>query len=83
MERSGGKAGRPFGQYSIDQLEAQVPKVRELNELKALRAELGHRKSKRAAQLDDLIARLIRSWTGSYKPDANPPGPPRLSGPES
>lgn len=81
MRRSGGKAGRPFGQYSIDQLEAQVKQVRELNDLKALRAELGHRKSKRAAELDDLCARLIRSWTGTYKPDANALGPARLSGP--
>lgn len=70
MKRSGGEAGRPFYHYSIDQLEAQVKEVRELNDLKALRAELGHRKSKRAAQLDDLCARLIRAWTGSYNPEA-------------
>jgi hypothetical protein len=83
VERSGGKAGRPFGNYSIDELEAQVKKVRELNDLKALRAELGRRKSKRAAELDDLLARLIRTWTGSYKPDAQPPGQSRLGGPQS
>jgi hypothetical protein len=71
MERSGGKVGRPFGRYSIKELEAQVRQVRELNDVKALRAELGHRKSKRAAELDDLLTRLIRSWTGSYKPDAS------------
>lgn len=70
MERSGGKAGRPFGQYTIEQLEAQVKKVRELNDAKALRAELGHRRSKRASELDDLLARLIRSWTGSFDPNA-------------
>ena len=83
MERSGGSAGRPFGRYSIKELEAEVKKVRELNDIKALRAELGHRNSKRAAELDDLLARLHRSWTGSYRPDAAPPGPARLSGPES
>lgn len=70
MKRGGGEAGRPFRHFSIEQLEAEVRKVKELNELKALRAELGHRKSKRAAELDDLLVRLIRSWTGSYKPDA-------------
>ena len=81
MNRSGGTAGRPFGRYSIEELEAQVRQVRELNDAKALRTELRHRKSKRAAELDDLLTRLIRSWTGSYKPDAPPPGPTRLGGP--
>lgn len=71
VKRSGGTAGRPFGAYSIDQLEAQVKEVRELADIKALRAELQFRKSKRAAELDDLLARLHRSWTGSYKPDAS------------
>jgi len=70
VKRSGGEPGRPFYHYSIDQLESQVKEVRELNDLKALRAELGFRKSKRAAQLNDLCARLIRSWTGSYNPEA-------------
>lgn len=55
---------------SIDQLEAQIREVRELNDLKALRAELVFRRSKRSAELDDLRARLIRSWTGSYNPEA-------------
>jgi hypothetical protein len=71
MKRSGGTAGRPFGRYSIERLEAEVKNVRELNDIKALRAELQFRDSKRAADLDDLLARLHRSWTGSYKPDAN------------
>lgn len=71
MKRSGGSAGRPFGRYSIEQLEAEVKNVRELNDIKALRAELQFRDSKRAADLDDLLARLHRSWTGSYKPDAS------------
>ena len=70
MKRSGGEAGRPFGHYSIDQLESEVGQCRELNDLKALRGELTHRSSKRAAELDDLLARLIRSWTGSFNPDA-------------
>lgn len=70
MKRGGGEAGRPFGQYSIEQLEAQVKKVTDLSDLKALRAELGHRKSKRAAELDDLVSRVIREWTGSYDPNA-------------
>ena len=70
MKRGGGEAGRPFYHFSIEQLEAQVKEVRELNDLKALRAELTHRSSKRSADLDNLLARLIRSWTGSYNPNA-------------
>jgi hypothetical protein len=71
MERSGGEAGRPFRHYTIDQIEAHVKKVRALDDLKAMRAELGRRKTKRAAELDDLLARLIRTWTGSYDPNAD------------
>jgi len=70
VKRGGGPAGRPFYHFSIDELEAHVSKVTDLSDLKALRAELGYRKSKRATQLDDLLARLIRSWTGSYNPEA-------------
>jgi hypothetical protein len=73
MERSGGEAGRPFRHYTIEQLEAEVRKVRQLNDVKALRAELGHRKSKRAAELDDLLARLNREWSGSFNPNADAP----------
>lgn len=73
MERSGGEAGRPFRHYTIQRLEAEVRKVRQLNDVKALRAELGHRKSKRAAELDDLLTRLIREWTGSFNPNAEAP----------
>lgn len=73
MERSGGEAGRPFRHYTIQELEAEVRKVRQLNDVKALRAELGHRKSKRAAELDDLLTRLIREWTGSFDPNADAP----------
>jgi hypothetical protein len=70
VKGGGGEAGRPFRHYSIDELEGHVPKVSDLSDLRALRAELGHRKSKRATELDDLLSRLIRSWTGTYKPDA-------------
>ena len=62
---------RPFGECSIEELEAKVRSVRELNDVKALRTELRHRNSKRAAELDDLLARLIRSWTNSYDPNAS------------
>ena len=48
-----------------------VRDCRSLADLKALRAELTHRGTKRARDLDDLLARLIRSWTGTYKPDVN------------
>lgn len=71
MKSSGGEAGRPFRHYTIDQIEAHVKKVRSLDDLKAMRAELGRRKTKRAAELDDLLARLIRTWTGSNYPNAN------------
>lgn len=74
MKRSGGEAGRPFRHYAIEQLEAEVRAVRELNDVRALRAELSHRKSKRAAELDDLLTRLIRSWTGSFDPNADEEG---------
>ena len=73
MQRGGGEAGRPFRHFTIEQIEAHVKKIRTLDELKAMRAELGHRKTKRAAELDDLLARLIREWTGSYNPNADPP----------
>jgi len=73
MERSGGEAGRPFRHYTIQKLEAEVRKVRQLNDVKALRAELGHRRSKRAAELNDLLVRLIRKWTGSFNPNAEAP----------
>jgi hypothetical protein len=82
MKRSGGEAGRPFRQYTIEQLEAEVRKVQQLNDVKALRAELGHRKSKRAAELDDLLTRLIRKWTGSFNPNAEPPSKKRENGPQ-
>ena len=71
MKRGGGSAGRPYWNFSIEQLEAQVKEVRELNDIKGLRAELQFRKSKRAKELDDLLARMHRSWTGSFKPDAS------------
>jgi hypothetical protein len=70
MKRSGGTAGRPFGHYSIEELEAHVPQVSDLSDLKAIKAECGFRTTKRAEQLENLVTRLIRSWTGSFDPDA-------------
>jgi hypothetical protein len=40
MKRGGGSAGRPYWNFSIEQLEAEVENIRELNYVKALRAEL-------------------------------------------
>ncbi|MEQ7874185.1 hypothetical protein ABDK56_09310 [Sphingomonas sp. ASV193] len=77
MKRSGGVAGRPFYHYSIDEMEAHVKKVGDLSDLKALRAELGFRKSKRARELDDLLARLHHSWTDSFDPGAGEKGTDR------
>ena len=60
--------GRPFQDCSVEELEAKVREARALADLKSLRAELTHRRSKRARELDDLLARLIRSWTGTFDP---------------
>lgn len=70
MSGSGAEGRRPFRHFSIEEMERQIREVRQLSDLKALRTELTHRKTKRAAQLDDLIARVIREWTGSYDPKA-------------
>jgi len=70
MQRGGGAAGRPFGKYSIEEMEAHVRKLSDLSDLKALRAECGFRSTKRAADLDALLARLQHEWTGSFNPDA-------------
>jgi hypothetical protein len=62
VQRSGGKAGRPFGHLSIIELEAQAEKSRaEQDELTALIGELHHRKTKRATELRDLCYRLLRA----------------------
>ena len=62
MKRGGGKAGRPLAEWTIQSLEDHVS-VNEYNldELKVVRSELGFRSSKRAAELSDLVDRLIRN----------------------
>ena len=71
MERSGGKAGRPFGEWRIDQLEKQVrASMAKLDELAAIRAELGYRTTNRSQKLKSLVDRLIREHTGSFDPKA-------------
>lgn len=60
MQRSGGKAGRPMAHLSIAALEATVSNAGgEIDELRLALAELGHRKTKRAAELRDLVIRLL------------------------
>jgi ATP:corrinoid adenosyltransferase len=60
MKRSGGTAGRPLGHLAITQLEALVSTSRDKpDELHLVLAELGHRKSKRATELRDLVTRLL------------------------
>ena len=62
MKRSGGRAGRPFGQLTIVQLEQHVAASKsDFSELTAILAELGHRTTKRALALKDLVNRLLRS----------------------
>ena len=61
---------RPLRHLTIAKLEGRVRTVTTLDELKGLRSELAYRRTKRAGELDDLIARLIRSWTGSFDPKA-------------
>lgn len=60
MKRGGGDAGRPLGKWSIDQLEKHVSgNETEDDELQLVIAELGYRKSDRAAQLKSLVKRLM------------------------
>ena len=62
MQRSGGRSGRPFGHMSIADLESHTnisPDQRD--ELTAILAELGYRKTKRAIELKDLVSRLLRN----------------------
>lgn len=60
MKRSGGKAGRPMGTWSIDQLEQHVTAHKHENdELQLVLAELGYRKMQRSMDLKDLVKRLI------------------------
>ena len=62
MKRSGGTAGRPLGHLSIQALEAHTrASERDHTELTLVLAELGYRKTKRAQELKDLVARLHRA----------------------
>ena len=71
MKRSGGKAGRPFGEWGIDQLENHVKaSMARVDDLSAIRAELGFRTTKRSQDLKSLVDRLIREHTGSFDPNA-------------
>ena len=82
MKRGGGKAGRPFGDWRIDQLEKQVKAaLASVDDLSAIRAELGYRTTRRSQELKSLVDRLIREHTGSFDPDARKKEGPR-DGPE-
>lgn len=60
MKRSGGRAGRPMGTWSIDQLENHVSSnKRDNDELQLVLAELGYRRMQRSIELKDLVKRLI------------------------
>lgn len=49
-----------MGHYSIDQLEAHTAENKSENdELQLVLAELGHRRTPRARDLKDLVARMI------------------------
>ena len=62
MQRSGGRSGRPFGHMSVADLESHVSiSGTEKDELTAIVAELGFRKTKRAVTLKDLVGRLLRN----------------------
>lgn len=74
MKRSGGKAGRPFGHFTIDELEKHVSASQsDAAELTAILAELGHRSSKRALALKDLTNRLLRNMPEKTKPERQQP----------
>lgn len=73
MKRSGGKAGRPMGTWSIDQLEKHVTSnKRDNDELQLVLSELGYRRMQRSMELKDLVKRLIdkncRAQTASIGP---------------
>jgi hypothetical protein len=60
MKRSGGIAGRPMGQMTVEQLESIVSGAAgDIDELRLVYAELGHRKTKRADELRALVLRLL------------------------
>lgn len=60
MKRRGGRSGRPFGHFSIEELEQNVRTCQnDSPELLAVLAELGHRRTKRADDLRSLVQRLL------------------------
>lgn len=60
MQRSGGRAGRPFAHVSIGGLESHVrAHSNSHSELLAILAELGRRKTKRSEDLKSLVTRLL------------------------
>lgn len=60
MRRGGGKAGRPLGTWSVEQLEKHVGANKTDNdELQLALAELGYRRTQRAMELKSLVLRLI------------------------
>jgi len=60
IKRSGGKAGRPMGTWSVEQLEKHVRANKaDDDELQLVLAELGYRRTQRAMDLKELVKRLI------------------------
>ena len=70
MKRGGGKAGRPFGTWKIDQLEKHLKKITSMSDLHAIRAELGFRTTQRSGELKNLLDRIIREQTGTFNPNS-------------
>ena len=69
VKRSGGKAGRPMGDWPILRLENYTADAGgEVDELLLILGELGRRRSKRAAQLKSLVNRLLAD--SRPKPDS-------------
>ena len=61
MKRSGGQLGRPLAHMSVEALERLARNAQhDYDELTMLRAELKHRKTRRARELKDLVDRLRR-----------------------
>lgn len=73
MKRSGGEAGRPLGQATVPDLEKLVSQSGgQVDELQLVLAELGHRKSKRARELESLVKRLLGNGVGRPKANDGP-----------
>ena len=62
MQRSGGRAGRPLGHLTIEQLEATVRSgAGDGTALLSVLGELGYRKTPRALELKSLVQRLLHA----------------------